>query len=204
MSYIVYLTHFLSYKLLFLYLLSTIKRMCPSFGHGMLTQTRAFTHIPHLACHIIMHELKKHRKNKKRQIDLPILRLYGNISTLRAYWNSKSKTFNGIWSRYLRKEVFFWNSRQLRILYDAAYYILGIRHYSSKKRWLIVCGLLSFVSRNHKSRVYEIEMHDICFCNGFAWEWYGIFTHYQALKNIDEWPFPDGPLAPLVFTRFHF
>ena len=74
MSYVVYLTHFLSYKLLFLYLLSTIKRMCPSFGHGMLTQTRAFTHVPHLACYIIMHELKT-----KKIKDLPILQLYKNM-----------------------------------------------------------------------------------------------------------------------------
>ena len=71
MSYVVYLTHFLSYKLLFLYLLSTIKRMCPSFGHGMLTQTRAFTHVPHLACYIIMHELKT--KKDKRSANLTIV-----------------------------------------------------------------------------------------------------------------------------------
>ena len=74
MSHVVYLTHFLSYKLLFLYLLSTIKRMCPSFGHGMLTQTRAFTHIPHLACHIIMHELKN--KKDKRSANLTIVHKY--------------------------------------------------------------------------------------------------------------------------------
>ena len=81
MSYIVFLTHFLSYKLLFLYLLSTIKRMCPSFGHGMLTQTRAFTHIPHLACHIIMHELKNIEKTKKTNRS-------ANLTTLWKYINN--------------------------------------------------------------------------------------------------------------------
>ena len=38
--------------------------MCPSFGHGMLTQKKAFTHIPHISFHVIMQALKKH-DNKK-------------------------------------------------------------------------------------------------------------------------------------------
>ena len=38
--------------------------MCPSFGHGMLTQKKAFAHIPHISFRVIMQALKKH-DNKK-------------------------------------------------------------------------------------------------------------------------------------------
>ena len=60
--------------------------MCPSFGHGMLTQTRAFTHIPHLACHIIMHELKNIEKTKKTNRSANLTTLWKYINNFHTAW----------------------------------------------------------------------------------------------------------------------